>query len=135
MSKSRFPDSLVLIFGIIVLAHLSTYLLPAGEFEREGLKVLAGTYKAIEAEALPWHAFLTLIPKGLAKAGDIIFFVFVVGGVIGAQFGARAGQRIRGEHLRLLLGLLILPVGVRFAVELVIRPNELYSIRDLGIGG
>jgi uncharacterized membrane protein YfcA len=55
--------------------------------------------------------------------------------VFGAQFGARAGQRIRGEHLRLLLGLLILSVGIRFAVELVIRPGELYSIRDLGIGG
>ncbi len=51
------------------------------------------------------------------------------------QFGARAGQRIRGEHLRLLLGLLILSVGIRFAVELVIKPAELYSIRDLGSGG
>ena len=65
----------------------------------------------------------------------VLALVLMVGGVIGAQFGARAGQRIRGEHLRLLLGLLILSVGVRFAVELVIRPDELYSIRDLGIGG
>jgi uncharacterized membrane protein YfcA len=65
----------------------------------------------------------------------VLALVLMVGGVIGAQFGARAGQRIRGEHLRLLLGLLILSVGVRFAVELVIRPNELYSIRDLGISG
>jgi uncharacterized membrane protein YfcA len=52
----------------------------------------------------------------------------MVGGVMGAQFGSRAGQRIRGEHLRLLLGLLILSVGVRFAVELVIRPEDLFSI-------
>lgn len=65
----------------------------------------------------------------------VLALVLMVGGVFGAQFGARAGQRIRGEHLRLLLGLLILSVGVRFAVELVIRPDELYSIRDLGIGG
>ncbi len=65
----------------------------------------------------------------------VLALVLMVGGVIGAQFGARAGQRIRGEHLRLLLGLLIMSVGIRFAVELVIRPNELYSIRDLGIGG
>ncbi|CAN5466183.1 sulfite exporter TauE/SafE family protein [soil metagenome] len=65
----------------------------------------------------------------------VLALVLMVGGVIGAQFGARAGQRIRGEHLRLLLGLLILSVGIRFAVELVIRPTELYSIRELGIGG
>lgn len=65
----------------------------------------------------------------------VLALVLMVGGVIGAQFGARAGQRIRSEHLRLLLGLLILSVGIRFAVELVIRPDELYSIRDLGGGG
>ena len=46
------------------------------------------------------------------------------------QFGARAGQRIRGEHLRLLLGLLILAVGVRFAIELGIRPDDLYTVRE-----
>ena len=43
-----------------------------------------------------------------------------------------AGQKIRGEHLRLLLGLLILAVGVRFAVELVVRPADLFTIRDTG---
>lgn len=65
----------------------------------------------------------------------VLALVLMVGGVVGAQFGARAGQRIRSEHLRLLLGLLILSVGVRFAFELVIRPDELYSIRDLGMSG
>jgi uncharacterized protein len=65
----------------------------------------------------------------------VLALVLMVGGVIGAQFGARAGQKIRSEHLRLLLGLLILSVGIRFAVELVIRPDELYSIRELGSGG
>ncbi len=65
----------------------------------------------------------------------VLALVLMVGGVIGAQFGARAGQKIRSEHLRLLLGLLILSVGIRFAVELVIRPDELYSIRDWGSGG
>jgi uncharacterized membrane protein YfcA len=58
----------------------------------------------------------------------VLALVLMVGGVMGAQFGSRAGQRIRGEHLRLLLGLLILSVGVRFAVELVIRPEDLFSI-------
>jgi uncharacterized membrane protein YfcA len=65
----------------------------------------------------------------------VLALVLMVGGVVGAQFGARAGQRIRSEHLRLLLGLLILSVGIRFAFELVIQPDELYSIRDLGTSG
>src|SRR3569833_257968 len=52
----------------------------------------------------------------------ILALILMVGGVTGAQFGVRAGQKIRGEQLRLLLGLLILSVGIRFAIELVIRP-------------
>jgi uncharacterized membrane protein YfcA len=65
----------------------------------------------------------------------VLALVLMIGGVVGAQFGARAGQRIRSEHLRLLLGLLILSVGVRFVFELAIRPDELYSIRDVGTSG
>jgi uncharacterized membrane protein YfcA len=64
----------------------------------------------------------------------VLALVLMVGGVMGAQFGTRAGQRIRGEHLRLLLGLLILSVGIRFAVELVIRPEDLFSIGQLRAG-
>jgi hypothetical protein len=53
--------------------------------------------------------------------------------VSGAQFGARAGQGMRAERLRLLLGVLVLGVGFRFALDLLIQPNELYSIRFTGI--
>ena len=36
MSKpSRFPDTLILIFGLVILAQILTYLLPSGEFIRE----------------------------------------------------------------------------------------------------
>jgi uncharacterized protein len=65
----------------------------------------------------------------------VLALVLMVGGVTGAQFGARAGQRIRGEHLRLLLGLLILAVGVRFAVELGLQPSDLFTIRETGGAG
>jgi hypothetical protein len=35
---------------------------------------------------------------------------------------------VRGETLRLMLGLLILGIGVRFAVELVMPPREPFSV-------
>jgi uncharacterized protein len=63
----------------------------------------------------------------------VLALTLMVGGVTGAQFGARAGQKIRSEQLRLLLGLLILAVGIRFAVELVIPPDELFTIRETGV--
>jgi uncharacterized membrane protein YfcA len=58
----------------------------------------------------------------------VLALMLMVGGVTGAQFGARAGQNMRGERLRLLLGLLVLAVGLRFASQLVVQPDELYSI-------
>ena len=61
----------------------------------------------------------------------VLALVLMVGGVTGAQFGARAGQKISGERLRLLLGLLVLAVGIRFAYELVVQPENLFSIRPL----
>ena len=64
----------------------------------------------------------------------VLALTLMVGGVIGAQFGARAGQNMRGERLRLLLGLLVLGVGLRFSYQLVVQPGDLYSIRLIGGG-
>ena len=67
-----------------------------------------------------------------SQSVDIVLaLILMVGGVIGAQFGARLGQRLRGEQLRALLALLILGVGVRFAVDLVLRPHELFSLAPI----
>ena len=62
----------------------------------------------------------------------MLALILMVGGVIGAQFGARMGQKMSGERLRLLLGLLVFAVGLRFAYELVVKPEDLYSLRYLG---
>ncbi len=59
----------------------------------------------------------------------VLAFILMIGGVTGAQFGARAGQNMRGERLRLLLGLLVFAVGLRFAYQLVVQPGDMFSIR------
>jgi uncharacterized membrane protein YfcA len=59
----------------------------------------------------------------------VLALILMVGGVIGAQFGARAGQKMRSERLRLLLGILVMLVGLRFAFDLALRPEDLYSLR------
>ena len=63
----------------------------------------------------------------------VLALILMVGGVIGAQFGARTGQKMRGERLRLLLGLLVFAVGLRFAWQLVVQPDDIYSLRMVGI--
>lgn len=61
----------------------------------------------------------------------ILAVILMVGGVIGAQFGARIGQNIRGDQLRALLALLILAVAVRFLAGLVATPDERYVLESL----
>jgi uncharacterized membrane protein YfcA len=64
----------------------------------------------------------------------VLAFILMIGGVIGAQFGARAGQRMRSERLRLLLGILVFAVGLRFAYSLIVQPDDLFSIRAVETG-
>ena len=81
--RRRVPDALVLVFALVVLAQLASYVLPAGEFERDGRRVVPGTWRAVDAEPLPPLAFLTAVPAGLAAAHEVVFFVFLAGGTIG----------------------------------------------------
>ena len=57
----------------------------------------------------------------------VLALILMVGGVIGAQFGARAGQNMRGERLRLLLGLLVLAVGIALRVRARVQPDDLFD--------
>jgi uncharacterized ion transporter superfamily protein YfcC len=86
-------DALVLIFSFIIIAQLLSYIIPQGQFARvpypdnpDRSMVVAGTFAKVAAENQvmmpPWH-FLIAVTKGLADAQDIIFLIFLVGGVIG----------------------------------------------------
>nr|WP_246573998.1 sulfite exporter TauE/SafE family protein [Chelatococcus asaccharovorans] len=61
----------------------------------------------------------------------VLALLLIVGGVMGAQFGAIAGRNLRGDAFRLLLALLILAVGIRFAGDIVLKPEETFSLVTL----
>jgi hypothetical protein len=54
--------------------------------------------------------------------------LLLTGGVIGAQFGTRAGAKLPGEQLRSMLALIVLGVCARLAYELLARPDDTFSI-------
>lgn len=58
----------------------------------------------------------------------ILALILMIGGTMGAQFGARAGQRLKGEYLRLLLALLVLSVGLRVGYDLVRPPADPFVV-------
>lgn len=74
-------------------------------------------------------AYTTIVQAATNFSVDIVLaFFLMLAGVIGAQYGVRVGQKLRGEQLRALLGLLVLAVGVRLAIALVVTPTDIYSI-------
>ncbi len=80
-------------------------------------------------------AFATILHATTNQTVDVILaLLLMVGGVIGAQFGVVAGQKLRGDQLRALLAILVLGVAVRLFFSLVLEPAELYSIGPV-IGG
>ncbi len=57
--------------------------------------------------------------------------LLLLGAVIGAQFGTRAGTLFRGEQLRGLLAILVLMVCIKLGYDLAVRPDELFSVELL----
>jgi hypothetical protein len=119
-----FIGAIMGIGGGFILVPVMIYLL------RVPTSTVIGTSMVLTLVTMLFATLLHAITNHLVDA--VLALILMIGGVTGAQFGARAGQRIRGEQLRVLLGLLILAVGIRFAVELVIRPDELFTIRETG---
>jgi uncharacterized membrane protein YfcA len=75
------------------------------------------------------NLFATVLHAVENRTVDVVLaLTLMIGGVIGAQFGARAGQAMRAEQLRLLLALLVLAVGVRVAADLLTSPADVFSV-------
>ncbi|PKQ07830.1 MAG: permease [Alphaproteobacteria bacterium HGW-Alphaproteobacteria-11] len=65
-------------------------------------------------------------------AVDIVLgFLLVIGGVVGAQYGVRAAERLPAEQLRALLAAILLLISLRLGYELVTTPTDLYSVVDV----
>jgi uncharacterized membrane protein YfcA len=80
---------------------------------------------AVSAAATFIHAVTT-------QSVDIVLAaLLLLGGVIGAQYGAVLTTRLRPDLLRLALGVIILLVALRMALGLAWRPDEIYSIEYL----
>jgi uncharacterized protein len=62
----------------------------------------------------------------------ILALALIVGGVVGAQLGSSAGNRLRAEQLRVLLALIVLGVCAKIGHDLIVRPTELYSLGVIG---
>lgn len=119
-----FVGAIMGIGGAFMLVPMLIYLL------RVPTATVIGTSNVLTLVTMAAAIVMHAVTNHLVDA--ILALMLMVGGVTGAQFGARAGQSMAAERLRFLLGILVLAVGFRFALELFVMPRDLFSIRFAG---
>jgi len=71
----------------------------------------------------------TLLHAINSQTVDIVLAVMLLlGGVVGAQLGARVAQKLPGEQLRFALSLVVLAVAIRLLIGLTWRPDEIFTV-------
>lgn len=74
----------------------------------------------------------TMVHAITTRAVDVVLAgLLLVGGVIGAQYGALLALRVKPDMLRLALGVIILLVALRMFLGLFWHPDEIFSIEYL----
>ena len=74
-------------------------------------------------------ANVTFLQSVTNQTVDVMLaLILLIGGVVGAQFGSRMAQYLRGEQLRILLALMVIGVCGTLLFNLVATPDDLYSV-------
>ncbi|MFB6802342.1 YfcC family protein [Peribacillus butanolivorans] len=85
--KERKINVFVLLLCILAIATLCTYILPAGEYARieaDGRATVdANSFKWIESAPVGLFDMIKAIHTGMVEAGNIIFFLLIIGGFFG----------------------------------------------------
>lgn len=102
----RIPNTLALLFFLMVAALVATWLIPQGAFQTElnaqgRAMVVPGTFEVVEErQLLSPLALFTTIPRAFAAASDIIFFVFIIGGVLAIIRATGTIDAVLGQLLK-----------------------------------
>lgn len=85
--KMKGINVFVLIFTVLLIATILTYIVPAGEYSRvevDGrMMVESDSFKHIDSSPVSIFNIFGAIPRGMVEAAEIIFFVFIIGGTFG----------------------------------------------------
>jgi uncharacterized ion transporter superfamily protein YfcC len=124
MKRSHFPHPLVLLVACVLLASVATYLLPAGQYDRQHDPatgrdvVVAGTFQETESDPVNFFEAIAAITAGVINAADVIVLVFLIGGAFAVVDKTGTLQRLVEWLLHRLRNrdVLIIPVvGILFA--------------------
>lgn len=124
--KFKVPHTYVILFSVVIIMALMTYLVPAGEYDRvkdeaTGRTIIESTsFHAVDQKPTTFFGLIRAVPKGMEAAAGIIFFIFIVGGsmqIITATGTVEAGvgktaRALKGkEKLMIPIFLIIFSLG------------------------
>lgn len=83
----KVPHSYVIIFMLLIVVSVMTYLIPANEYDRietaaGNTTVVVESYHAVESNPVPIWEIPNYIMNGLMEQSDIIFPLLVIGGCL-----------------------------------------------------
>ncbi len=114
--KIRVPHTYVLLFGLMLLAAISTWIIPAGSYGRviqDGREIIdPNSFRPVQGKPAGMPSLLMAFPRALAEVADIVFYIFIIGGAFGVL--NRTGAIQAGIHS------LVRKLGGRRAVLLVL---------------
>ena len=111
MRKFKMPTAYTVLFGILLVMTILTWIIPSGSYEyTETGEPIAGSYHRVEDQQQPITSVVTAPLEGLYEAIDIAAFILMVGGFLGvvAKTGAiDAGissiiRRLKGREMLLI---------------------------------
>ncbi|MEB6170132.1 YfcC family protein [Staphylococcus pseudoxylosus] len=148
-NQFKTPHTYALLLFIIIFSSILTYLIPAGEYAREKKDgqtlVISGSYEQVQQQGVSFFDIFRAIPEGLISGGEIVFYIFLVGGAFGIvhktgafENGVNKAMQTLGSYKVLMIPLTmtifsILGFSIGLAEETIIFvPIGIIIARTLG---
>ena len=85
--KFKVPHNLVIVFSIIIVSAVMTWIIPGGKFDRQTVEVngversviVNGSFHYVESQPQTWQIFSAFY-KGFINMSHIIVFILMIGG-------------------------------------------------------
>lgn len=147
---NRIPHAITMLFFIIVLITILTYILPAGTYERvlvdDKMVVVPNSYRIIDATPVGLLEMFKSIPMGFKSAAEVIFIVLAGAIMFGFMESSRAVENTVGvlvknlgsknkELVIIIMTLIYGFLGVAVGYENNIAMVPIAAVLSLALGG
>jgi len=97
LKNLKVPNNIVIVFSIIILAAVLTWIVPGGKYDRQTIKVngvertviVNDTYKQVDSQPQTWQIFSAFY-KGFINMSHIVVFILMIGGAFWIMNETRA---------------------------------------------